>query len=463
MARIIGVAVLSVCVLLGVSATVVVRTHAGSDGARPSPPPTAALAPVDARATGVSAALARMTRGLQGHDEATFLAAVNPRDTALIARQRQLFRSLQALPLKQPELSWDGSSLRRPTRTAGLPAGAVVVLADLRYLLDGWDDERVADGMVLTMAPSGATWLVVGDSEQAGDADSRYLEPWSTGGRLVVEKRAHVLVVGEASHRTELRRLADRLERVSVEVRALWPEPSWNGKTVAYAVTDKRFVDAWFAGQAATGPARDRPGAEPTWEARVGNLDSSTAAGDLGIGPPRLVVTPYVLARKDTRVLSTLRHEVTHVATARAGRPVPGWLAEGTAEYTGFRLGKTKVDALRTFMQHGLTTAALQQMRKGSWRPRLVADREGFYTGTAAEVAAGYLDGWIACLYVADRYGDARLRRLYDAAASQPAGASWDAVEASALRSVLGTDRAGFVQAVRRYGIGLYRTATTPS
>jgi len=402
-----------------------------------------------------------MTRGLRTRSEGTFLTAIAPRDAALRARQRAFYRGLTALPLKEPQVTWDGERMRAPARPGSYPPGTVVVLADVRYLLDGWDDETVDDGLVLTMAPAGSRWLVVGDGEAAGGAASRqFVEPWSTGASLVVERRAHVLAVGDASHRSDLRRLADRLEDVTADVRAGWPEPSWNGRVVAYAATDPRFVEAWFDAQAATGPPRDRPGAQPTWEARVGNLARSPAASDADTGPPRLVVTPYVLTRTDSRALSTLRHEVTHVATARTGRPVPGWLAEGAAEYTGFRLGGTHVDALRTFAQHGLTTAATQALRRRTWTPQLLNDRASFYSGNAGEVAAGYLDGWIASLYVADRYGDAALRRLYDTAATQPAAASWDAVDAAALRAVLGTDHAHFVAAVRSYGVALYRRAT---
>jgi hypothetical protein len=365
------------------------------------------------------------------------------------------------MPLKDPQFGWDGETLRAADRPSAYPAGAVTVDAHLQYLLDGWDDESAADTITLTVAQVGGRWLVVGDSGQGGAASGRrYQEPWTTGAPLVVERRAHVLVVGEASHRQDLDRLADRLEKVTADVRARWSTPSWNGRVVAYALTDQRFVQAWFADQAAAGPPREKPGAQPTWEARVGRLARSAAAADGESGPPRLVVTPYVLSRTDARALATLRHEVTHVATARLGRAVPGWMAEGVAEYVGFRLGGTRVDALRTFAQHGLTKQAAQQMRRGTWSPKLLNDRQAFYAGTETAVAAGYLDGWVASLYVADRYGDAALRRLYETAAAQPAAASWDAVEAEALRAVLRTDHAGLTEAVRRYGLGLYRQAT---
>ncbi|HEY6798113.1 MAG TPA: hypothetical protein VI248_25835 [Kineosporiaceae bacterium] len=431
------------------------------DGEGPLALPAFAGAPADLRARGVDPALGLMTRALRAHDERAYLAVVDGRDAALLARQRTLFRNLQALPLKDPLLRWDGRRSQPSEHPERYPAGAVTVVADLTFLLDGWDDENVDDVVVLTLAPVGRGWLVVGDTDDAGTSPARrYLEPWTVGVPLGVERRGHVLVVGQAAQRAELRRLADRLEQVAGDVRERWAEPSWNGRVVAYAVTDPRFVQAWFAGQAATGPPDRAAGGQPTWEARVGSLSRSAPGDDAENGPPRLVVTPYVLGRVDARVLSTLRHEVTHVATARLGRPVPGWLAEGAAEYTGFRLGGARVDAVRTFAAHGLTEELALAMRGGSWQPRLLDDRDQFYSGTAEVVSAGYLDAWIACLYVADRYGDAALRRLYDTAASQPTAASWDAVDDSALREVLQTDHAGLLAAVRGYGLALYRRAT---
>ena len=105
----------------------------------------------------------------------------------------------------------------------------------------------------------------------------------------------------------------------------------------------------------------------------------------------------------------------------------------------------------------------MAQCVRPTWTPQLRTDRESFYRGSADEVAAGYLDGWLASLYIADRYGDAVLRRFYDVASAQPAEASSDVVEVAALRAVLGTDHAGFVAAVRVYGTSLYRRATGTS
>jgi len=148
------------------------------------------------------------------------------------------------------------------------------------------------------------------------------------------------------------------------------------------------------------------------------------------------------------------------VATARIGRYPPIWMVEGSAEYSGFRIGGSHVNGVVTVARHGLPRSTAARMAAGTWKPKLVVDSRSFYGGSSDTVEDAYVDGWLACLYVADTHDDATLRRLYDVAAAQPAGADWSTVEASALRTVLHTDRAAFTEAVRQYGIGLRKQLT---
>jgi len=104
---------------------------------------------------------------------------------------------------------------------------------------------------------------------------------------------------------------------------------------------------------------------------------------------------------------------------------------------------------------HGLPEATLKAMRRNTWKPKLVDEPRGFYDGNASTVEAAYIDAWLACLYVADKYGDATLRKLFDAAAARPASDSLAQVDAAALQSELHTTQPAFTAAVRSYGIKL--------
>ena len=95
------------------------------------------------------------------------------------------------------------------------------------------------------------------------------------------------------------------------------------------------------------------------------------------------------------------------------------------------------------------------QLRSGSHRIGLPRSPGDFYNGTSQQVGYRYTDAWFAVLYIADRHGEAKLRRFV-VRARCPEDASTKeirAAEAAALREVLGTDRARFLRDVRAYAM----------
>ena len=52
---------------------------------------------------------------------------------------------------------------------------------------------------------------------------------------------------------------------------------------------------------------------------------------------------------------------------------------------------------------------------KGTWKPS-PRRGDGFYTGSEKVVDERYNSAFITCLYIADHYGEATLRRLYEQA-----------------------------------------------
>jgi hypothetical protein len=262
----------------------------------------------------------------------------------------------------------------------------------------------------------------------------------------------HVLVVGDVAHRQQTLRLASTLEAVAADVRRTWPERTWNGKVVAYAVTAPAFVRSWY-GRSAAGDRSN--GERASFVAKVAGMSDGGGGGAV-----RLVVTPYLLQSSHQGYIDILRHEMTHVATARLSEGVPVWLVEGAAEYTGFaRRSRGRLDATRTFGQHGLTGSEVAGTAAGTWRPTLVTG-SGFYTGSEKTVDEHYNSAFITCLYIADHYGEAALRRLYTEAArpgASPVEAALllDDDESRALRTVLHTDRGHLVTAVSAYATRL--------
>lgn len=100
-----------------------------------------------------------------------------------------------------------------------------------------------------------------------------------------------------------------------------------------------------------------------------------------------------------------LTHELTHVATrADTGSQTPKWLSEGFAEYVGFLGTGVPVSIAAAELATGLRT------RQGSVG-QLPTNRA--FRGSNATLAQAYESGLLACRYLADRYGQAKLVRFY--------------------------------------------------
>jgi hypothetical protein len=346
-----------------------------------------------------------------------------------------------------------------PTTQTGLSPDAFAAAVSLTYQFTGYDQSPVTDVVGLTLTHRGDHWYIRSDSDLDDQlALGGRFEPWSVG-QVSVAQHGRAVVIGDPQHKAQNERLAKRLDAVLGSVREMWPVKSWNGKVVAYASTYQPFVTSWFGSHAASNRKVD-PSGDATFEAKVRVLPTNSVVSnfdDFRPAAPRLVLTPYLLSRDDAYTEAVLRHELTHVALAlETGVRPPAWLVEGVAEYTGFRvITGGKVDGIGALAQRGLRKDTWAQLKRGTWKPSLVAGDDEFYAGNEATVDNAYTSAWFTCLYIADHYGEATLRALYTAATAQPQGQTQDQVEAAALSSVLHTDRASLLTATRTYARSL--------
>ena len=220
-------------------------------------------------------------------------------------------------------------------------------------------------------------------------------------------------------------------------------------QAVVYVVSSPDFLRRWFGSHTPAGPGEDA-----TFDGEVAPVPSAGGPGAPAWAGSRMVLAPGVLGYAANDLRALVRHELTHLATLGPGRsdPPPAWLVEGIAEYTAYRVvdGSGDVEGVTALALRGLPTGMWSVLRRSSYRPQLQTVLADFYAGAEDDVARRYSDGWFAVLYVADRKGEPALRRLWAAASGAPGGDP-AAREAAALRSVLGTDRAGFAAAVSRY------------
>ena len=392
-----------------------------------------------------------MTRAVASGSQDAFTAFAASGHPSVRAHLADVFSGLHALPLASFALAAD-------TTDGGPPAGGPApdpfpLSAVATYRLAGWDDVPVRVPLRFLVGRSDGAWGIV-DDRTADDADTaKRLEPWLFP-QLDATSTAHVLVIGERSSAARLRRLATTLETLVGDVRKVWPERTWNGRVVAYATTATPFVRSWY-GRSAAGDSGN--GDRAAFVAKVATLSRPGEPG----GAVRMVLTPYLLQRSPPGYVDILRHELTHVATARLSGGVPVWLVEGAAEYTGFarRTASGALDATTTLGHHGLTRAEVSSTLTGAWRPVLAAGTD-FYSGDEGSVDEHYNSAFITCLYIADRFGEKTLRRLYERAAqlggdSPLAGALVATAERAALREVLGTDQAHLARDVGAYAAQL--------
>jgi hypothetical protein len=221
---------------------------------------------------------------------------------------------------------------------------------------------------------------------------------WTGAG---ITRREHVVVVGGASAlRAELADLAGRARRAVAR--------EW-GPVDAIVLVPPRTADAALL----AAPADVR--------------GLAALAGD-----GHVIVEPAGFARLSAagrRIV--LAHELTHVAAGAAtDRGTPRWLLEGFADYVAFR---------DEGIPPPVAAAELAEEVRAGRVPRELPGPEAF--GPGPRRAQAYQEAWLACRYVAARFGEDRLVALYRLARRGDAG--------DALRRTLGLDLAAFTAAWR--------------
>jgi len=138
----------------------------------------------------------------------------------------------------------------------------------------------------------------------------------------------------------------------------------------------------------------------------------------------RIVMTPAARDLSDPLLAVVLRHELSHVAVRLATRPdTPQWLAEGVAEYVG-RKG--------TYARFGDVAPDLAAATRSGTAPAWPTDEA--FAVDSARAALAYQAAWSVAAFVAQRYSEDALRRLYLGVA----GAVDDAAAKTAVRDAIG-------------------------
>jgi hypothetical protein len=344
-------------------------------------------------------------------------AAVLDRDERAYARTGTGpdFARLRAVPLA----AWS-------YRVTGLhrTGGTATADAELRYRVAGYDQAPVTSGRTLRLSrDAGGRWSV--DAERPAKKSAQQL--WDQGTvRLVRGERSLVLGVGQSAR--SLRDFAGLADRAVPAVSDAWGT-DWS-RRVVLLVPDSLEGMAGLLGS----PASSYRGIAAVTTGETGTPGRSPA--------DRIIVNPdafALLGGPGEQVVVT--HETTHVATrAHTGAATPLWLSEGYADWVGYRAaGRTPTEAAPELSR---------EVSRGRVPPELPDDNDFGFTGGANRLARAYESGWTACLMIAGRWGEARLREFYRAVGEH--GKRAGAVE-QAMRDVLGTTPEAFTEEWRDY------------
>ncbi len=137
---------------------------------------------------------------------------------------------------------------------------------------------------------------------------------------------------------------------------------------------------------------------------------------------------------------AVLAHEFTHVAARDVTTErTPAWLVEGLADFVAYR---------RTAQPPSILAAELTARLRAGYRPSALPTSAQL-SAEAAEAPRAYAEAWLACRYIADRWGVPALLRLYRLAGTAPLEGTTDVP--GLFTSVLGTDAAGFTAGWAQY------------
>jgi hypothetical protein len=365
--------------------------------------------------------LTRQAAAVRSGNERSYLAAVDPRaQGSFRTAQRQVFANLQRLPLTQ--FSYRVAKVRHTVE-----GGRSRIEADvrLRYRMRGDDRAPVTATERFALVERDGHWYV--NAELPGS--NRQL--WEQG-KITVERGGRSMVLGVGRSHEELRALAADADRAVSAVDRVWHR-EWPHRVVLEAPSSLRRM-----AQLLDAPSTSYEGIAAVTTGEAGG--SSKAPAD------RIVINPEAygqLSEQGRQVVIT--HETVHVASrTHTGAATPLWLSEGLADWIGYHgTGRSPNDA---------AVELIRAKKEGKLPRELPSDRDFRFGNNAEALGRAYESGWLACLMIADEWGEEELLSFYlRVGESSGAAKSGSASLERAMRKELGVTPAEFTERWRSY------------
>jgi hypothetical protein len=371
--------------------------------------------------------LARRAEALRSQDRAAFLDTVDDSDPAFRAAQATWFDNLSAVPFSAWSLTLGSratSVVPQAARdlAARITGGSFAAEIDTAYRIAGYDNADQRYDRVYTLTPRAGRWYVSGSFDPADAPVHREL--WDVG-KVHVLPAEHGLILGLESS-SALRPYAAAVDRAVPEVDSVWGT-AWARQVLVEVTRTEDEMSAILGGSSSA----YRQLAAVT-RGELGSEEGASAA-------ERIIVNPKAYRElSDVGREVIMGHEVTHVAARQRTQAwTPRWLAEGFADYVGYR-------------DSGLSVRVIAQelagdVRRGYLPDELPTDRD--FAATNEALAQSYEASWLACRLIAQRFGEAALVAFYREVGSPGGGTELN----KAFLDVLNTSQADFTRRWRDY------------
>jgi hypothetical protein len=425
-----AVAALTAVAAVAVGALVVTvhRQASPSDvGPRPGVVDQATVTRGNNRQDTVADMLARRAEALRSGDRAAFLDTVDSSDATFRRAQATWFDNLSAVPFSAWSLTLGSRATAVVPQAARdladrITGGSFAAEVDTAYRIAGYDNADQRYDRVYTLTPRDGQWFVSGAFDPADAPVHREL--WDVG-RVHVLAAEHGLILGlEPS--ASLRTYATAVDHAVPRVDAVWGT-GWARQVLVEVTRTEDEMSAILGGA----PSAYRQLAAVT-RGELGSEEGSSAA-------ERIIVNPKAYRElSDVGRQVIMGHEITHVAAReRTQAWTPRWLAEGFADYVGYR-------------ESGLNVRVIAQELagdvRGGYQPAgLPTDAD--FAATNDGLAQSYEMSWLACRLIAEHYGEATLVAFYRAVGEPGGGTELT----KAFTNVLDTTPADFARRWREY------------
>ncbi|RYE78282.1 MAG: hypothetical protein EOO74_05535 [Myxococcales bacterium] len=351
------------------------------------------------------AALAAYVKALNDRDAAAYSKAIDERFSDALDPVLANADLVEAGPIEAEYVDTvPGALTDAEVRRFG--PGAWLGSVRLRYDL-GLDAGTSSHETALVLTPEGDGARV------AGLGGHGLRSPLWLTSPIEVARSGDVAVINAGARST--RGYLDLARTAVRDVRATLPR--WRGPLVVEVPKDKDGLDTVLA-------------VEPDTYANIAAVTTTADGSVVASAPVHVYLNPEVfgtLKQRGSQVVFS--HEATHVATDASFASMPIWLLEGFADYVALKPSGVPVEQA--------AGQVIKRMKKEGLPDSLPTPED--LQPTAEGLGATYEEAWLACRFLAQRWGEPTLVAFYDSV-SDGRGI------AAAMKSELGVNQRDFVR-----------------